>query len=430
VYKEKVKKLIIEKVDQYSIIEQKRNESIIRFFNNSVSLAATGSSTILQIYATVGKKRSITTINNMADLDRQVEIFISKLQSLPDGEVAELPAKANYKFNNDFDELLDQEGMVRSVKDAIQSATEAGAERLAGIFKGNKYEIGIITSSGNEAVDKRTSYALNIRAFKEGSSGSGISVSTRISGIDPQATGKEAGEISKLSRNPRKINEGVYDVLLYPNVSASVLELVGISASAYLVEIGMSFLKGMLGKTVTASNFSLIDHGQVEGGIGSRAFDDEGAPTGETEIIKDGVFNSYLHNSVTAKSWNTNTTGNAGIIEPEPWNLVVEGGRNAKDKLVSEMKSGIIITNNWYTRFNSYIKGEFSTLVRDAAFYVNNGQIEYPVSGLRLSDNLPRLLSNIVAFSETTKWIKWWGEVSTPVKAPYMLVSGSNISIA
>jgi PmbA protein len=94
------------------------------------------------------------------------------------------------------------------------------------------------------------------------------------------------------------------------------------------------------------------------------------------------------------------------------------------------MKKGIIITNNWYTRFNSYITGEFSTLVRDAAFYVNNGQIEYPVSGLRLSDSLPRLLSNIVAFSETTKWIKWWGEVSTPVKAPYMLVNGSNISIA
>lgn len=429
-YRERARALIGEKVDQYSIIEHKVNDRIIRFFNGSISLVAAGSSTALHVYATAGKKRSMTVINNMSDLDRQLEAFLGKMNSAPDADVAELPPRANYAFNGDADEEVDEEAMATAVRDAIQGAAEAGADRAAGILKGNYHEIGIITSSGNEGVDRRTSYSLNIRAFKEGASGSGISVSTRASGISAEAAGREAGTNSVLSRNPRRMEDGLYDVLLRPNVSASIMELVGSSASAFLAEIGMSFLKGSFGKSVTNKSFSLIDHGQIEGGAGSRAFDDEGAPTGTTEIIKAGVFSSYLHNSTTAKKWNAKTTGNAGIIEPEPWNLVIEGGSSEEDDLLGEMKRGIVITNNWYTRFNSYITGEFSTLVRDAAFYVEDGQIKYPVSGMRLSDSLPRLLLNIVSFTKTTRWIKWWGEVSVPVRAPAMLVSGSRISIA
>ncbi|MGC8661858.1 MAG: TldD/PmbA family protein [Nitrososphaeria archaeon] len=429
-YRERARALIRERVDQYSIIEHKNSERIIRFFNGSISLAAAGSSTVLHVYATVGKKRSMTVINNMSDLDRQLEAFLSKMSSVPDGDVAELPPRASYAFNGDVDEQIDEEMMVRAVKDAIQGAAEAGSDRAAGILKGNDHEIGIITSSGNEGVDRRTSYALNVRAFKDGASGSGISVSTKASEISAEAAGREAGTNSVLSRNPRRMEDGLYDVLLRPNISASIMELVGTSASAFLVEIGMSFLSGMEGKTVTSKSFSLIDHGQVDGGAGSRAFDDEGAPTGTTDIIKNGTFNSYLHNSTTAKKWNAKTTGNAGIIEPEPWNLVIKGGRSTEEELLGQMKRGIVITNNWYTRFNSYITGEFSTLVRDAAFYVEDGQIKYPVSGMRLSDSLPRLLSNIVSFTESAKWVKWWGEVSVPVKAPAVLVSGSRISIA
>ncbi|MEM3197169.1 MAG: TldD/PmbA family protein [Conexivisphaerales archaeon] len=428
-YRERARALIGEKVDQYSIIEHRINERIIRFFNGSISLAATGSSTILHVYATVGKKSSMTVINSMADLEGQLKAFVSKINLGPDVDVAELPPRANYHFNGDADEQVDEEMMVASVKEAIHGAIDAGADRSAGIIRGNYHEIGIITSSGNEGVDRRTSYTINIRAFKGSASGSGISAFTRASAINAEDLGREAGKNSAISGNPHRLEDGQYDVLLSPNVSASIMELVGASASAFLAEIGMSFLKGMSGKTVTNGDLSLIDYGQVDGGVGSRAFDDEGAPTGTTEIIKSGTFNSYLHNSTTAKKWNTSTTGNAGIIEPGPWNLVIKGGRSTEEELLGSMKRGIMVTNNWYTRFNSYITGEFSTLIRDAAFYVEDGRIKYPVAGMRLSDSLPRLLQNIVSFTETTKWVKWWGEVSVPVKAPAILVSGSRISI-
>ncbi len=429
-YKERAMSLIRDKVDQFSIIEHNVNEKIIRFLNGNISLAATGSSVALQVYATSGKKRSMVVVNSMKDLDRQLELFVKRLSLMPDSDVSELPPKTNYIFNNDVDDHIDEELMARLVSNAIQGAAEAGSDRASGILKGTDHTMSIITSSGNEGEDRRTSYALNIRAFKDGASGSGISVSTRASGVSAEAAGREAGENSVLSRNPRTMEDGSYDVLLRPNISASIMELVGISASALLAEIGMSFLSDQFGKRVTREELSLTDYGQIEGGVGNRAFDDEGAATGKTEIIKNGTFNSFLHNSSTAKRWNTSTTGNAGIMEPGPWNLVVHGGRSDENEMLSEIKRGIVITNNWYTRFNNYRNGEFSTLIRDAAFYVENGQIKYPVSGLRLSDSLPRLISNIISFTENTKWIKWWGEVSVPVKAPSMLVSGCRISVA
>jgi len=429
-YRERAVSLIRDRVDQFSIIEHHVNEKIIRFFNGNISLAAAGSSVALQVYATSGKKRSMVVLNNLNDLDRELELFIKRLSQMPDGDVSELPPKTNYTFNNDVDDYIDDDLIARLVGNSIQAAAEAGSERASGILKATEHTMSIITSSGNEGEDKRTSYALNIRAFKEGGSGSGISVSTKALGIDAEGAGKEAGKNSVISRNPRKIEDGIYDVLLGPSVSASIMELVGTSASAILAEIGMSFLSDQLGKRVASEELSLVDYGQIEGGVGSRAFDDEGAATGKTEIIRNGIFNSFLHNSTTAKRWKTRTTGNAGIMEPGPWNLVVYGGRSNEKEMLSEIKRGIVITNNWYTRFNNYRSGEFSTLIRDAAFYVENGEIRYPVSGLRLSDSLPRLISNIILYTENTKWIKWWGEVSVPVKAPAMLVSGCRISVA
>ena len=190
----------------------------------------------------------------------------------------------------------------------------------------------------------------------------------------------------------------------------------------------MSFLAGKLGKHTASELFNLVDYGQIKGGIGSRAFDDEGSPTGITSIVKDGILTHYLHNSTTAEKANTVSTGNAGIIDPSPWNLVAERGSEPVDHIIGSIKKGILLTNNWYTRFQNYRTGEFSTLGRDAAFIISNGKITQSIHGSRLSDDLPRLFESIKSISKERAWIKWWGEVTIPVLAPYLLVKDSRIT--
>jgi PmbA protein len=163
--------------------------------------------------------------------------------------------------------------------------------------------------------------------------------------------------------------------------------------------------------------------------VNTRIFDDEGVATRDNVIIEKGVLRTYLHNSSTAKRFNTSTTGSAGIIDPHPWNLEVYPGDYGLDEMIKEVKEGFFITNNWYTRFQNLRTGDYSTLPRDATFYIKDGEVKYAVAGLRVSDNIPRQLKSISAISKERRWIYWW-EVTTPTLAPYLLIKQTNITKA
>ena len=152
-------------------------------------------------------------------------------------------------------------------------------------------------------------------------------------------------------------------------------------------------------------------------------------PTRSTPIIKDGVLRGYLHNLTTARKWKTSTTGNAGFVAPHAWNLEVGGGDASYGEMVKEMKRGIILTSNWYTRFKNYRTGEFSTVPRDGAYLVERGRVARPLKGMRLSDDLLRMFSSVKMLSRDREWVEWW-DVSTPTLCPWVLVEGAKITRA
>jgi len=152
-------------------------------------------------------------------------------------------------------------------------------------------------------------------------------------------------------------------------------------------------------------------------------------PTRTTSIIKEGFLQGYLHNLTTAKKWKTESTGNAGFVTPHPWNLEVGRGDSGYDEMVKEMKKGIVLTSNWYTRFKNYRTGEFSTVPRDGAYLVENGSIVRPLKGMRLSDDLLRIFSAVRLLSKEREWVQWW-EVDTPTLCPWLLVDGATITKA
>jgi PmbA protein len=137
--------------------------------------------------------------------------------------------------------------------------------------------------------------------------------------------------------------------------------------------------------------------------------------------VENGILRSYLHNTSTAKKFKTSSTANAGWIVPQPWNIVVEGGDLHEEEMLKELGDGIYMTNNWYTRFQDYRSGDFSSVCRDGLFRVKGGEITESLKGLRISDNLPRILQNIAAMSRNRKWVKWW-EVEIPTLTPSVIV--------
>ena len=225
-----------------------------------------------------------------------------------------------------------------------------------------------------------------------------------------------------MSAGPVLGEPGEYKTILGPMTFAHLSSQIGSFSSAFYVDAGLSFLTNKVGQKIASDRFTLYDDASMQNVYGSSPFDAEGLPTRRTPIIENGVLKGYLHNSSTAKKFNTSSTANAGLIAPHPFNLVISPGERTLDEMISQIDDGMLVTNDWYLRYQNYGTGDFSTIPRDAMFRIKNGQIAGPVKDLRISENILGIVKNIEAMTRERKWVKWW-EVDMPTLAPTALVS-------
>ena len=423
-------------VDDAVAISSNSADSMIRFANNSVSVVNRVEEAELTVYLAKDRRRAIASTSNLepSAVKKFVRDLFASMKGLPQGEYVPLPGKAA-KYSASplgYDKNLDDvdDALPGLAKTAIESARKAGGKRSAGVINAGKGTVAILTSNGTSGSDSRTAITLNIRSFAEKeASGHGLSCSSTLSAFDPEEAGRRAGEDARRMQEASEPEAGKYQVLLSPTVASNLVETVASAASAFAVDAGTSYLAEKLNQKVAAPAFNLTDHGVVKGGLGGRVFDDEGVRTRSNEVIKGGVLRGYLHNLTTAKKWKTQSTGSAGFVTPHSWNLEVGGGDSGYEEMVREMKKGIILTSNWYTRFKNYRTGEFSTVPRDGAYLVENGKVVRPLKGMRAGDDLLRLFSSVSLLSKKREWIQWW-EVDTPTLCPWMLIDGVTITRA
>lgn len=416
-----------------SIICTNSNESQVRFANNVITLVNNVRNLTVEIYISTGRKRMMgATYNPTADgVEKFVSSLVKSCVALPESrDYAPLPTGPfRYNGHANFDSKVSDMELIGYAKQAIDHGINAGAKRVSGSLNTESIELSMLTSEGATGKDKQSQILLNIRAFSDdNSSGQGLSCASYISSFDSERAGRKAGDDAKRSRNPKMIQDGSYDVIFSSTVVANILPVAS-NASAFSIESGNSFLADKLGQEVAVANLTIDDYGVYEGGLGGRIFDDEGVATGKNEILVNGKFISMLHNSTTAKKFGKKSTGNAGIIAPRPSTVVFGGGSSSLEEIIRESRSGILITNNWYTRYQNMRSGEYSTVPRDAAFRIENGDIKEPISGLRVSDSIPRQLKNIQSITKEREWVRWW-EVRTPTLAPAMKVTGVHITRA
>ena len=419
-----------------SVIAAQSFERMVRFSNNTISVTKSIKDVVVFAYAALNKRRIMGSTSNpsqnaLKEFARRLIESCKILDASP--EYAPLPkGPFTYPTHTNYDPKIEscEEGVLEEyVKQIIDQAIKAGGERTAGALTAEASRISIATTGGIRQSDRSTRILLNQRVFVGDASGHGLACSTRLNTFNPLAAAEEAAEYAKKAVNRGPWSEGVYDLILSPTVAADLIQHVGEAASAFAVESGISFLVGRVNEEVACDLLTLVDHGVADGAVNTRIFDDEGVATRDNVIIERGILRTYLHNSSTAKRFNASTTGSAGIIDPHPWNLEVYPGRYSPDEMIKEVKEGFLITNNWYTRFQNLRTGDYSTLPRDATFYIKDGEVKYCVAGLRISDSLPRQLKSISAISKERRWIYWW-EVNTPTLAPYLLVKQVNVTKA
>jgi len=407
----------------------------VKFANNSIAVSQNWIMETYKIFIAF-KKRIISTIlfdTSEEAVKNSIKNLIRNAKMLQENKDYFGIAKGPFKYKpipKTFDKKIINADTNDIVEAMINSALE-NSKNTAGILYTSYNERSLESSSNVSANEKSTSIQLSIRAFNsDDESGHAASCSRALNKINPEELGKRAGEISKLAKNPEKATEGKFDIIFEPMAIANLLNLVSRSASAFMVDSGFSFLKDKIRKKVGSPTVNLIDNGRIENGYSSSMFDDEGVPTQMTGIIEKGILKNYLHNTSTAKKYKTKTTANAGLIAPSPTNTILKEGNISKEKLIKEIDKGLYVTNVWYTRFQNYLSGDFSTIPRDGIFLIKSGEIAESLKGIRITDNLQRILENISNLSNESEWIIWWGlENQIPVLAPHVLVKNVNITM-
>ena len=420
----------------------RNQERMVRFSNNSITITNSWLTEAPTIYLISNKKRAACRIEeqNPNDLSSVVEELVKAMKVTPEGDVDFTLPQGPFKYQpipGIYDQKVAQAEteLVDAVELGINAAKKEGAVRVSGVVTSYAWEHCVLTSAGAEGSDKGTEIEMTIRAFAaDDAAGQGVSVATSLQDFNPEEAGRTAGQIAKMARNPEPGESGRYNVVFGPSVFANLLNRVGGSASAYTVDQGLSFFGDMVKKKVASDIFTLHDNSRLAKGPGSIALDDEGYPTQEIPVILDGVLQTYLHTSFTAAEHKAQLTGSAIFdagtgMYPTPRNLILKVGESSLQDLFDKAHEGLYITNNWYTRFQNYQTGDFSTICRDGVFEIKNGRLARPVKGLRLSDNMLRIIQTVTAISKEQHWIRWW-EVDVPTLTPYVLVEGVGITTA
>jgi len=151
-----------------------------------------------------------------------------------------------------------------------------------------------------------------------------------------------------------------------------------------------SFLLDKLGEEIFPNWLNISERPHILRGMASTPFDSEGLATKDLEIIKDGQLATYLLTSYAARKMNRQPTGHAGGIHN--W-LVSSTGENFT-QMLKKMDRGLLVTELMGQGVN-IVTGDYS---RGAAgFWVENGEIQFPVSEITIAGNLADMMKNIVA---------------------------------
>ena len=149
-----------------------------------------------------------------------------------------------------------------------------------------------------------------------------------------------------------------------------------------------------LGKQVLPDWFEIAERPHLIGQLASTPFDSEGVRTQDIEIIRNGILQTYLLTSYSGRKLGMQSTGHAGGIHN--W-LVKPNSSEKLTALLRQMNRGLLVTEVMGQGVN-LVTGDYS---RGAAgFWVENGEIQYPVAEITIAGQLPDMLRNIVAVAD------------------------------
>jgi PmbA protein len=208
--------------------------------------------------------------------------------------------------------------------------------------------------------------------------------------LDGREVGRIAGERTARRLNARRLGTLECPVLFEAPEAADILGAFVHAVSGGSLYRKTSFLLDSVGTQVFAPHVSIREEPHLRRARGSAPFDNEGVATTARDVVRDGVVQGYFLGSYSARKLGLATTGNAGGSH----NLVVTPGADDLAALMRRMGRGLLVTEQLGQGVNP-VTGDYS---RGAAgYWIENGEIAYPVEEITIAGNLKDIFRDIVA---------------------------------
>ncbi|WP_071674417.1 TldD/PmbA family protein [Nioella nitratireducens] len=275
----------------------------------------------------------------------------------------------------------------------VQSATAAYGRRTRHLAASNGFSGGYT----------RTDHAISCVAI----TGEGLGMERDYYGdmrmhradlMDPAEVGRLAAERTVARQGARQPKTGAYPVLFDERIASGLIGHLLQAVNGSAIVRGASWLRDALGEQVLPKGLSVVEDPLRPRAAGSRPFDAEGLPTAKRAIVEDGVLTGWTLDLATGRKLDLPSTANAarGLSappSPSVSNIALTQGGASREDLLKQMGTGLLITSMIGSSINPNT-GDYS---RGASgFWVENGEITYPVNECTVAGTLRDMLMTIV----------------------------------
>jgi PmbA protein len=295
-------------------------------------------------------------------------------------DAAEVPAE---RLRED---ALAMEEAALAVKGVTNSAGAGASAGLGGLV--------LATSHGfvGQYVGSRFSRSASVIAGEGTAMERDYDFSSRLHFADldaPGTIGRKAGERAVKRLNARKAKTGPVTVVCDPRVARGIAGHLAGAINGAAVARRTSFLRDMMGRQVASKAITVTDDPLRVRGPASRPFDGEGVEGEALDMVKDGVLRHWFLSTSAARELGLATNGrgvrSGTSVSPGSTNLAIEPGTATPEALIGAVRSGFYVTEVFGQGVNM-VTGEYS---RGASgFWIENGEITYPVSEVTIASNL------------------------------------------
>ncbi|TKB96929.1 TldD/PmbA family protein [Pedobacter cryophilus] len=379
----------------------------IRYARNAVSTAGQISTMDLAVSATFGKKTGSATINEFDDAS--IEKVVKRAE-----ELAQL-APENPEFMpllgpQDFPEsptyipktaAITPDTRAEMVAKSLQVVKEAKLEAAGFLENGTNFNA-IMNSKGLFAYNKSTDVSFSVTVRNQEGTGSGYVDQgfNDVDKMDTLALSKIAAKKATGSAGAKAIEPGKYTVILEPLAASDMLGNMFRGFDARSADEGRSFMskKGggtRLGEQLFSENVNLYSD-PMNPDLPSATWNGDGLRLKRTQWVEKGV----VKNLAYSRYW----AAQKGV-EPVPFgrSFVMEGGNQSLEDLIKGTEKGILVTRFWYIRSVDPQTLLLTGLTRDGTFYIENGEIKFPVKNFRFNESPVIMLNNVEALGKPVR---------------------------